>query len=125
MASAGSAPAQSLLRQTVHAQVLDRFAPPHVVVNRDGDVVYFSARTGKYLEAAPGLPTRQLVDMARKGLRLDLRTLFREAVESSPVQPCAARCGRDEDGRVQIVTLTIEPLTGQRGRAALPRAVHR
>ncbi|RYE35943.1 MAG: protein-glutamate O-methyltransferase CheR, partial [Hyphomicrobiales bacterium] len=37
------------LRQIVESQVLERFAPPFVVVNRDGDVAYFSARTGKYL----------------------------------------------------------------------------
>ena len=62
--------------------MLERFAPAHVVVNRDGDVVHFSARTGRYLELAPGAPTRQLMTMARKGLRLDLRAAFREAVET-------------------------------------------
>ena len=98
------------LRQSVHAHVLDRFAPPHVVVNREGDVVYFSSRTGKYLEAAPGVPNRQLLTMARKGLRLDLRTLFREVVET---RRAAMRGGvpvESEDGRVQLVTLTIDPL---------------
>ena len=69
------------LRQAVEGQVLERFAPPFVVVNRDGDIAYFSARTGKYLEAAAGAPTRQILTIARKGLRLDLRTALREAVE--------------------------------------------
>ena len=103
------------LRQAVHTQVLDRFAPPHVVVNRDGDVVYFSARTGKYLEAAPGLPNRQLLTMARKGLRLDLRTLIREAVETSLVAMRGGIPVEGEDGRVQIVTLTVEPLADNDG----------
>ena len=44
------------LRQTVEHHVLERIAPPHVVVNAEGDVVYYSTRTGKYLEAAPGAP---------------------------------------------------------------------
>ncbi|RUZ68484.1 chemotaxis protein CheR, partial [Mesorhizobium sp. M7A.F.Ca.US.003.02.2.1] len=30
------------LRQAVEAQVLERFAPPHVLVNAEGDVVYYS-----------------------------------------------------------------------------------
>ncbi|MFM0154452.1 CheR family methyltransferase [Paraburkholderia sediminicola] len=71
--------AGAALRQMVDGQVIERFAPPHVLVNRDGDVVYFSARTGKFLEPASGVPTRQILTMARKGLRLDLRTVFRES----------------------------------------------
>ena len=101
------------LRQSVQMQVLERFAPTHVVVNRDGDVVFFSPRTGKYLEAAAGLPNRQLLTMARKGLRLDLRTLFREAVESGRTSIRGGVAVESDDGRVQIVTITVEPLSGQ------------
>jgi two-component system CheB/CheR fusion protein len=49
-------PGGAALRQMVDTQVLERFAPPHVLVNRDGDVVYYSTRTGKYLEAAADAP---------------------------------------------------------------------
>ena len=98
------------LRTSVQTQVLDRFSPPHVVANREGDVVYFSTRTGKYLEAAPGLPTRQLLTMARRGLRLDLRTVFREAVETNRTVTRAGVKVESDDGRVQIVTLTVEPI---------------
>jgi two-component system CheB/CheR fusion protein len=91
------------LRQAVENQVLERFAPPHVVATRDGDVVYYSVKTGKYLEPAPGAPTRQLLNMARKGLRLDLRAVFRDAVETGHT---VVRQGLEidsEDGRVQVV----------------------
>ena len=98
------------LQQSVQSQVLDRFAPPHVLVNREGDIVYFSARTGKYLEAASGLPNRQLLTMARRGLRLDLRTLMREAVESNRTIVRGGVPVEAEDGRVQMVTITVEPL---------------
>ena len=98
------------IRQSVQTQVLDRFAPPHVVVNRDGDVTYFSARTGKYLEAPVGLPNPQLLTMARKGLRLDLRAMFREAVEANRTAVRGGVAVESDDGRVQIVTLTVEPL---------------
>ena len=99
------------LRQVVQAQVLERFSPPHVVVNREGDVVYYSMRTGKYLEAAPGLPTRQLLTLARKGLRLELRTLFREAVERSHTASREGIPVESDDGRVQIVTITVDPIS--------------
>jgi len=103
------------LRQAAEGHVLERHAPPHVVVNGDGDVVHFSARTGKYLEAPAGMPTRQIVTIARKGLRLDLRTLFREAVETGR---SVARTGivvETDDGHVQIVGLKIEPLGTDNG----------
>ncbi|WP_268894108.1 chemotaxis protein CheB [Teichococcus coralli] len=76
----------------------------------DGDVVFYSGRTGKYLEAAAGLPSRQLLAMARKGLRLELRTVFREALEAGRTVTREDIAIEDEDGRVQIVTLTAEPL---------------
>ncbi|MDZ4792424.1 MAG: CheR family methyltransferase [Hyphomicrobiales bacterium] len=100
----------STLRHTAEARVLERFSPAHVVVNQDGDIVYFSSRTGKYLEAGSGAPSRNLLSMARKGLRLELRTLLRASVEKN------SACVRDniavetDDGSVQILTLVVEPV---------------
>ena len=98
------------MRQAVERQVLERFAPAHVVATRDGDVVYYSPRTGKYLEPAAGAPTRQLVNMARKGLRLDLRTAFADAVDRNARAIREGLAVETEDGRIQLVTLTVEPL---------------
>jgi two-component system CheB/CheR fusion protein len=98
------------LRQLVDGQVLDRFAPPHVVVNRDSDIVYFSGHTGKYLEAASGSPTRQLLTMARRGLQLDIRNVFREVVETGRPATRENIAIEGDDGRVQIIRLVIEPL---------------
>ena len=103
-------PGGPTLQQSVQNQVLDRFAPPHVLINREGDIVYFSARTGKYLEAASGLPNRQLLTMARRGLRLDLRSLLREVVEANRSIVRGGVPVESEDGRVQLVTITVEPL---------------
>lgn len=102
--------AGSELRQVVEARVADRFAPPHVVVNEDGDIVYFSSRTGKFLEAPAGAPNRQLLTMARKGLRLDLRSALREAIETQRAATRESGTVEREDDRVERVSLTIEPL---------------
>jgi two-component system CheB/CheR fusion protein len=98
------------LRQVVERQVLDRFAPAHVVVNRDGEVVYYSARTGKYFEAMAGSPSRQVLGLARRGLRLDLRTLLREAIETDRRVTRENLAVENDDGRVQMLNLSIEPL---------------
>jgi len=98
------------LRQQVESQVLERFAPAHVVVSTEGEVVYYSARTGKYLEPSAGAPTRQLLTMARKGLRLDLRTALREAIESDRGVERREVVVENDDERIQRVDLTVEPL---------------
>jgi two-component system, chemotaxis family, CheB/CheR fusion protein len=98
------------LRQTVDEHVIERFSPPHVVVNRDGDVVYYSSRTGKYLEAPAGAPTRQLLTMARKGLRLDLRTVFREAMETGRIAVRESVAVESGDDHVQMTNILVEPL---------------
>jgi two-component system CheB/CheR fusion protein len=103
------------LRQMVDTHMLERFVPPHVVVTREGDVVYYSGRTGKYLEAAPGTPSRQLAAMARKGLGLDLRAVFREAVESGRPATREGVVVENDDGRVQVISLSVEPLAGKPG----------
>ncbi|MBP7338970.1 CheR family methyltransferase [Niveispirillum sp.] len=106
----------STLRQAVETQVLERFAPAHVVVNAEGDIVYFSARTGRYLEPPPGMPSRQLFAMARGSLRLELRSALREAVEGRRTIIRQAVAMEEEDDRIQLLTLTVEPMAG-RGEA--------
>lgn len=97
------------LRRSVEMCVLERFAPAHVVVNRAGDVVYYSQRTGKYLEAAVGQPSRALLGMARKGLRLELRAALQEAVETR--RPVLRKgLAVELDDHVQTVDLTVDLL---------------
>lgn len=97
------------LRRLVETKVAEQFAPAHVVVNRDGNIVYYSLRTGKYLEQPPGTPNHQLLAMARKGLRLELRNAFQEAVETRRTV-IRENIGVEVEDRVQLINLVIEPL---------------
>jgi two-component system CheB/CheR fusion protein len=59
--------------QTLADQLLQkRFAPPAVLVNEQGDILYISGRTGPYLEPAAGKANWNVVVMAREALRYDL-----------------------------------------------------
>ncbi|MBD8554181.1 PAS domain-containing protein [Rhizobium sp. CFBP 8762] len=95
-------------RNAVENRILERFSPAHVIVDRQGNIVFYSARTGKYLEPSAGVPNRQLVTMARRGLRLELGAAFRLTVETGErtVRPHVAVDG--DDARVQMVTITAE-----------------
>lgn len=97
------------LRGTVEAMVLEQFAPAHVVVDREGDVVQQSARLGKYIEPAPGIPSRQLLAMARRGLRLELRSALREAIETRR-RVVRSRVEVEADERVQAIQLMVTPV---------------
>jgi two-component system CheB/CheR fusion protein len=98
------------LRQAVEGHILEHFAPPYVVVNGDGDMVFFSARTGRFLEAPAGAPSRQLLASARKDLRLDLRACLREAADSGRTAQREHVAMEESDERIQEVTLTVQPM---------------
>jgi two-component system CheB/CheR fusion protein len=99
---------QRLWRQ-IEARVMESFAPAHIVVGTEGDIVYYSSRTGKYLEPQMGSPSRQLLAMVRKGLRLDLRAALREAAETQKVI-VRDRIDVELDDRVQQIRLTVQPM---------------
>ncbi len=114
-AAAGTIRSDAQLRQTAEARVLEKFSPPHVLVNEEGDIVYSSQRTGKFLELPPGAPSRQLLAMARKELRLDLRAALREAIETRRSAMRENVKMETEDHRQEYVALTIEPVLAQGG----------
>lgn len=99
-----------LARSAIEARVFERFTPAFVAVTRNGQIVHYSANTGKYLQATAGVPTRNLLDLARKGLRLDLRNALREAIEqrSRVIRNNVNVFG--DDGRTQTIDLIVEPI---------------
>ena len=60
--------------------LLQSFSPPAVLVNDQGDILYISGRTGKYLEPAAGKANWNLFAMARPGLDLALGTAFHKVL---------------------------------------------
>ena len=60
--------------------LLNRLAPPSVVVNNRGDIVYIHGRTGDYLEPRAGQPRMNIHDMAREGLAPALGSAMRQAM---------------------------------------------
>lgn len=59
--------------------VLEHHAPPAVLVTEEGDILYSSARTGKYLEPPVGKANLNVFAMAREGLRQELPGAFQKA----------------------------------------------
>jgi two-component system CheB/CheR fusion protein len=61
--------------------ILQRFAPASVMVNLEGDILYITGRTGKYLEPVAGKANWNIYAMAREGLRQELPGAFRKAMQ--------------------------------------------
>ncbi len=69
--------------QTLADQLLlQRFSPPGVLVNENGDIIYISGRTGKYLEPPVGKANMNIFAMLREGLRTEFPAAFRKAILS-------------------------------------------
>jgi two-component system CheB/CheR fusion protein len=89
--------------------IVEHFAPTYVIVDENGQTLYFSSGTGKYLQPAAGPPDRDIVAMARPGLRADLRAALHRAKETGQ------RVVRDRiqvqiNGGVQMVCLAVQPV---------------
>ncbi|ASB47890.1 chemotaxis protein CheB [Alkalitalea saponilacus] len=67
--------------QTLADQLLlNQFSPSGVLVNENGDILYISGRTGKYLEPAVGKANLNIFAMLRPGFQSDFAIAFRKAV---------------------------------------------
>jgi len=94
--------------QTLADQLLlQHFAPASVLINTEGDILYITGRTGKYLEPAAGKANMNIYAMARKGLQNVLPGAIRRAKQSSePVRLQKLNVGTN--GGTQIVDVTLQ-----------------
>jgi two-component system CheB/CheR fusion protein len=97
-----------MLRAIV-SSMLEQFAPAFVVADESGHALYFSVGTGKYLEPAAGPPNRDVIAMARTGLRADMRAALHHAKQTG------RRVTRDRvtvqiNGGLQRISLTVDPV---------------
>ncbi len=75
------APKSYLSLQALAEQlILHRYAPPAVLVNEQGNILFINGRTGKYLEPAAGKANWNIFAMAREGLRYELAAAFQKAL---------------------------------------------
>ena len=62
-----------------HERVVERFAPPSVLVGDDDQIVHYSARAGQFLQVPGGSPTHGLYDLVREPVASELRLLVAAA----------------------------------------------
>jgi len=94
--------------QTLADQLLlQRFAPASVLINTEGDILYITGRTGKYLEPAAGKANWNIYAMSREGLNNELPGAIRKAKQNyEPVKLHNIKIGTN--GGTQIVDITLQ-----------------
>lgn len=98
-----------LLGSLAEKNLLNRYAPPAVIINNRLELVHFSGRTGKYLEPPVGEPSLNILGMAREELRPVLRATIRKAFKN--MAPVVSRnIEISYDGKGETVRMVVEPM---------------
>lgn len=88
---------------------MKRYRPSCVATKENGDAVFFSGGIGRYLEPAIGTPDANVINMAREGLRIPLRTALYTA-STTHERVVQQQIAVQMDGNRTYVDLTVEPI---------------
>jgi two-component system, chemotaxis family, CheB/CheR fusion protein len=92
--------------------LLQAYAPPSVVTDEMGTILYVHGNTGKFLSPAQGKATLSVIEMAREGLQLDMRTAIFTARTQKKEVICKNLQVRTNGG-FETVTLEVRPINNQ------------
>jgi len=98
------------LQQEADKVLLQVYAPAAVVVNREGDIVYISGRTGKYLEPAAGKANWNFHAMVRDGLRTLIAGALNKAATQKEAVNIRGLMVQTPGGTTQSVDVTVQAL---------------
>lgn len=111
-ARSGADPAAAATLASSHSaeiaqrMLADRYGPAAVLIDRNHRIHYFHGRTEDYLTQPSGEPTRDLLAMAREGLRTKLRSAVRAAIRESHEVTFSTWVTAHEQGRPVAVTVS-------------------
>lgn len=100
----------------LHHAMLEQYAPPSVLINKEYDIVHLSENVGRYLRFTGGEPTRNLLKVVHPDLRLDLRTVLfaaSQGQQGAEVRNICVKFGADTV-IVNIIVRRIEPAEAAR-----------
>ena len=100
----------------LHQRLLERYAPPSVVVNEDYEIVHMSETAGRYMEIKGGEPSANLLMLIRPELRLELRgALYQATQKRTDVESRGVRVGVGEEAK--NINIIIKPVLSDEDKA--------
>lgn len=109
------------MAQLAQQQLLGRFAPASVLVDRNHEILFFCGATDDFLTQPTGIPTSSLLDRAREGLRSKLRAAVQRALSENQVIHVDTRLKRRN--QMQTVRVTIIPVNDHQEKERLALVV--
>ena len=97
--------------ELIKTLLLEQYTPSSVLVTKEGDIVHFNTKVGKYLEPAPGRPDLNIFSMMQEECRIDFTTAFHQALQdwkNVTVHGLHTNIGGEE----HHFDLTIHPIRG-------------
>ena len=77
----------------IRQALLSHFSASVVLVDRKGQILQFHGQTGKYLDMPTGEPKFSLLELAKPGLALKLRSAMHKATEDGKTVVLEERSG--------------------------------
>ncbi len=99
------------LSHQTQSMLLAEFAPPAVVVNESGEILFVNGRTARYLEFPSGKTLANVFDMARDTLRYELPAALRQASQERH-EVRRADLSVEIEGARRRVDLIVRPMPG-------------
>ena len=100
----------------LHLQLLERYAPPSILVGEDYAILHLSENAGKYLRFSGGEATSNLLQLVLPSLRLELSAaLFAASQRGEDVRLFGVPAQREEGGETQLLDLTVLPVRDAAG----------
>ncbi|MDP3838259.1 MAG: CheR family methyltransferase, partial [Methylococcales bacterium] len=90
------------------------FAPASVITDLKGDILFIHGDTGRYLRPAPGHATLNIIDMAREGLNLELRSAIHAAASDNTLT-LSRELQVKTNGGFSTISLGVRPLPDTAG----------
>lgn len=97
------------LRDLTEKILLDDYAPPSVIINERGEVLYFHGRTANYLEPPRGRASFNIFRMAREELRMPLTAAVRKVINQKQ-ESIYERIQLETNGHIQVIRLIVKPI---------------
>ena len=106
------------LEETAHLALLSAFAPPAIIVNEKGDILYIYGDTARYLAPLPGRPSLNIGQMTREGLRFSMRSALM-AASTHQKEAVYRNVKIKTNGGTGAIDLTVIPLPRAEDEEAL------
>lgn len=98
------------INKTIITSLLEDFAPPAFVINEHGEILFYSGKTGKYLEPPTGAPSNVIFDVIRKAIRPELHALVHKAMKTKS-EVNHPTLTFENEGIIQKIKLTVKPMS--------------